>query len=173
MITDIHTLDQYIGKYVDLSEGEDGMAGFLVDVYDVVDYIPHPVRAVSLDYGYGFRVSADTVIRVLEAPDGQEPPKVENPVQLVHAVMDGRPCSDAGCANRGRALLAVRAMRVWRMRQEDAFWEYKYVRQVRGYAKSCLTSASDIAREARDEGAPPHIMEKMDAILKRAMEGQG
>lgn len=172
-ITDIHSLDQYIGRYVDLSEDGEGMAGFLVDVCDDVDYVPHPVRSVSLDYGYGMRVSENTVITTPDPPEGETAPRVENPVQIVHAILDGRPCSSAGCANRGRALLAVRAMRVWRMRQTDAYWQHAYVSKVRGYAKSCIQSAGEIAREARDEGAPPHILEMLDGIIDRERRADG
>jgi hypothetical protein len=172
VITDIHTLDQYIGRYVDLTENGEGMAGFLVDVCDEVDYIPHPVRSVTLDYGYGFRVSADTVIATPDPPEGLTSPRTENPVALVHGILDGRPCSDAGCANRGRALNSVRAMRVWRMRQTMAYWQHLYVSRARAFRDDPV-SLSDVRREAVHEGAPQEIIDHIDSIALRANKARG
>lgn len=169
MTTDIHALDQYVGQYVSLEENGEGMAGFVVDVYDKVEYAPHPVRSVVLDYGYGFSVSANTVITTPDAPGGETPPAVENPVQLVHAVLDGKPCSNAGCVNRGRALLAVRTMRIWRMRQDDAYWKHEYVNKAYGCMDDPV-SLGEIFSEARCEGAPAHILEKLESISELAQK---
>jgi hypothetical protein len=171
MTTDIHELDQYIGQYVSLDENGEGMAGFVVDVYDKVEYAPHPVRSVIMDYGYGFAVGAHTVITTPDPPEGEIAPSVENPVQLVHAVLDGKPCPNAGCVNRGRALLAVRAMRVWRLRQDDAYWKHEYVTRAYGCMDDPV-SMGDVIREARHEGAPPHILETMKSIAELANRGR-
>lgn len=171
MSTDIHALDQYIGRYVDLAENGEGMAGFLVDVCDEVDYIPHPVRSVTFDYGYGFRVSADTVVTTPDPPEGQAPPSTENPVDLIHGILDGRPCSDAGCVNRVGALRSVRAMRIWRMRQTMAYWQHIYVSRARAFRDDPV-SLSDVRREVVHEGAPQEIIDHIDSIALRAAKAR-
>lgn len=170
-MTDIHDLDRHIGRYVDLQEDGEGMAGFLIDVGDEVDYIPKPVRYVTLDYGFGMRVSADTALTFPEPPGDQQPPKVVSPVRAMHLAMHaGRPCVDeVNCAYEGRAVRALRAFREWRMRQSDAFWQHHFVREVRGYAQQGdMESVGEIMRDARDEGAPQHILDHLQIMADRA-----
>lgn len=171
MTTDIHGLDRYIGRYVSFSEGADGMAGWVVDVVDKIEYRPHPTRAVVLDYGYAFSVSDTTEIVVTAEPSQGDPKPewVRNPIEAMHEAMHrGSDCLDGtACAFIGHAYHALRAMRLWRMRQDDAYWKHHWVDKARSYAADPL-SVGEIYRDARDEGAPPHILDAIAAITNGA-----
>lgn len=178
-MTDINDLDRHIGRYVDLQDGEDGGSGFLVDVKDEVDYTPKPVRWISFDWGQGFPVSADTAMAFPDPPLGEEPPEFNNPIRAMHlAVHNGARCHDVeNCVHEGQSVRAMRALRIWRMKQTDAFWENQYVRKVRAYAKSGdAHDVGDIIRDATFEGAPPHMIDRMKRIateeLKQSAQGQ-
>jgi hypothetical protein len=77
--------------------------------------------------------------------------------------MDGRPCWDANCPNRARAFKAMRALRVWRMKQADQYWLHHYVKRLEVF-RDDPRSVDELIREARSEGAPPHILERMQTI---------
>lgn len=170
MTTDIHGLDRYIGQYVSLSEGVDGMAGWVVDVVDKVEYRPHPTRAVVLDYGYGFSVSETTEITLVtpSAQDGVRPYWAANPIDMVHKTMHaGSDCIDGdACVLAGQARQAVRDMRIWRLKQTNAYWKHHWVDKARGYAADPC-SVSEIYRDARDEGAPPHVLDAIEAVTRQ------
>ncbi len=118
-MTDIHDLDQHIGRYIDVQEGNFGAAGFLVNVLDRVEYVPEPVRWITLDWGQGVRVSADTVLTFPKIPKGEQVPRIVNPIQVMHDEMHGdRSCREGGgCAYRGLAIRALRGFRSWHMQQ--------------------------------------------------------
>ena len=129
-MTDINDLDQYIGKHVELIDPDgESAAGFLVQVHDAVDYIPHPVRSVMLDWGQGWRVGESTEVNVLRVPDGQDPPQVTGGIDVLHEFAHDGGCPDMNCRTRARRQL--RALREWRMRQEHAYWQHRFVRQAR------------------------------------------
>lgn len=173
MTTDIHDLDQYIGQYVSVTQGEGGGSGFVVDVADQVDYIPEPIRWITFDYGMGWPISADTEIVMDEPPTGQQAPEgVENPVQVIHLAMhaDGQCPDEKRCLYIARARKGLRALRIWRMKQSDQYWKNQYVNRLRRLLDDPV-SVGDILREARHEGCPPHIQDHMQAIVDRAAEG--
>lgn len=172
--TDINDLDRLIGRYVSISQGTDGMAGFVVEVSDKVTYEPEPRRVVVLDYGYGFPVGADTIVWLTVPPDGETAPRVENPIDVVHQTMhdsDGGQCPmpDRVCSYLVLASASMRAFRVWQMRQQDAYWKNVWVRRAKGFQGDPL-SVSEIEREARDEGAPPHILEAIKQLYTATTE---
>lgn len=164
MSTDIHALDQYIGRYVTISEGAEGAAGFLVDVNNDVNYDGGAHRWVTLDWGQGWPVRETTEINLAQPLDGQVAPEVENPIQIVHQQMDGRPCSDAACPNAARAPQAMRALRVWQAKQADQYWVHHYVDRLKALLDDPV-SVGDLLRDARIEGAPPHIVERMQSLV--------
>lgn len=174
--TDIHDLDRYIGHYVDIAEGDHGMAGFVIDVVDKVEYTPEPHRVILVDYGYGFPVGADTVIIEVSAPPGATAPTVENPIDAMHQAMheedDSRCFIPALCPYAGRSAAALHAFRIWRMKQNDAYWIQNWVNRARDYDD---ISVDEIIRDARHEGAPLHILDLMrrDAERTRAAKTDG
>lgn len=164
MTTDIHALDQYIGRYVSISEGAEGAAGYIVDVGDNVNYDGGAHRWVTLDWGQGWPVRATTVIAPALPPTGQVAPEVENPVQIIHQQMDGKPCSDLDCPNRMRAPKVMRALRAWQARQADQYWIHHYMDKLKSLLDDPV-SVGDILREARHEGVPPHILKRMELLV--------
>lgn len=171
-MTDIHDLDRHIGRYVSLEEGGEGMSGFLVDVADEVDYIPKPVRHVMLDYGYGFRVSEDTELIFPEPPADQRAPEVMGPVRLMHLAMHRdvdcpSPSGVENCTYEGMAVRALRQLRIWRMRQSDAYWQHRFVRRVREM-RSDPAGVTTLIEQAAGEGAPEHILDHLQIIATRA-----
>lgn len=165
MTTDIHALDQYIGNYVDISEGEHGAAGFLVNVSDNVNYNDGDAfRWVTLDWGHGWPIRATTRITMAQPPAKEAAPITENPVQIIHQQMDGHPCSDPDCPNRTRALKVMRALRAWQARQNDQHWIHHYLDKLKSLLDDPV-SVGDLLREARSEGAPPHILDRMQSLV--------
>lgn len=164
MTPDIHSLDQYIGHYVVISEGHEGASGWLVDVSDDVKYDGGPHRWVSLDWGQGWPVRETTEIVLGQPPEGEPAPEVENPIQLIHQQMDGRPCADALCPNLARAPKVMRAIRVWQMKQSDHYWVHHYVKPLKNLLADPV-SVGDLLRDARSEGAPPHILDRMQSLV--------
>lgn len=174
-MTDINDLDRHIGRYVDFSQGDDGAAGFLVDIDDLVEYDPKPTRWITFDWGQGWPVTEDTEMSFPDPPKGGEKPSMVNPVRAVHLAMhDGGECRNAEtCDYEGLAIRAVRGFRNWRIRQCDAYWENKYVRRVYGYAEDGNThEMGEVIREAERREAPPHMIERMEAIAEKCLEGQ-
>lgn len=167
-MTDINDLDRHIGAYVDLSEGEHGAAGFLVDVSDDVKYEPRPVRWVALDWGQGWPVSADTAITVLAEPPAGEhlPESVRNPIQVMHEAMHAESeCADRShCPEAASARTALKAFRRWQERQSEQYWVHTYVNRVKGGLNDA-DFTSNFIRDARSEGAPPHIIERMQSLV--------
>lgn len=172
-MTDIHDLDQYTGRYVTLTDPDgESAAGYLVRVLDDVDYIPYPVRHVVLDWGQGWRVSEDTEVLVAkQSPDGQQIPDFSSPLDVLHrAAHPAGACPDFNCDVRARRQL--RALRVWRMKQEDAYWQHKYVRRVREL-RDDLEQVARVIAEADREGAPPRILDHLEIVATRAQKAAG
>lgn len=174
MSTDIHDLDRHIGRYVTLTEGSESAAGFLVDVVDDVKYEPRPVRWIALDWGQGWPVSADTMVTVSpEPPAGESKPDgVQNPIDVMHRAMhDGGDCPEGTrCLKPTYAHTALRSFRQWQEKQSDRYWVHHYVNRVKAVLGDD-NSVSDLIRDAKSEGAPPHIVERMQDILDRAAKG--
>lgn len=170
---DINDLDRHVGQYVDLQNADEGAAGYLVDIQDEVHYEPGPTRWVVFDWGQSFPVSAETVITFPEPPEGETPPDFINPVRAVHLAMhDEASCADAAnCAYEEQAVRALKALRIWRMKQTDALWENRYVRRVRSYAETGDGhDVGEIIRDAVHEGAPPHMIDRMKTVASRILE---
>jgi hypothetical protein len=167
-VSDIHDLDRHIGRYVTLAEGEASAAGFLVDVIDDVKYDPRPVRWITLDWGQGWPVSADTAITVApEPPAGESLPNgVQNPIDVMHRAMHaGSDCTEgARCLKSTYAYAALRAFREWQERQSDRYWVHHYVDRVKASPDDDRL-ASNLIREAKSEGAPPHIIDCMQSLV--------
>lgn len=174
MTTDIHSLDQFIGRYVSMSNGADGMAGFVVNVLDKVEYTPEPVRVVVLDYGMGFPVGADTEINIAVPPDEEVAPNVENPIEAAHQAMHEAAKNDClippFCPYAEQSVAALRALRLWRMERDDAHWKKIWVDRAEAFRHD-LCSVDEILRDAQDAGAPPHILDSIRAIADKAREG--
>lgn len=167
MTTDIHDLDQYIRKYVDIDDsGHGGASGYVVDIDDNVTYSQGPSRWITLDWGQGWLIRPTTRIAVIEPPPGTEVPMVGNPIDIIHAQMDGRPCPGPDCVNRERAPKAMRALRAWRARQSDQYWIHHFVRPLKSFLGD-PSAVDDLLREARSEGAPPHVVERMESMTNR------
>lgn len=166
-MTDIHDLDQYIGKYISLTDPDgEGAAGFLVKVHDEVDYIPHPVRSVMLDWGVGWRISEETDVNPYpSAPDGQKAPQVVSGIDVLHEFAHDGGCPDMNC--RVRARRQLRALRIWRMQQDDAYWKYRYIRAARQVG-SDPDAISYLIEEAIQEGAPEEVVDGIRIIRERA-----
>lgn len=171
-MTDINDLDQYLGRYVVLTDPDgESAAGFLVQIHDAVDYIPYPVRSVMLDWGQGWRIGEPTEVDVYPAsPDGRKSITVPNGIDVLHkAAHEGR-CPDMNCWVRARTQL--RELRRWRMKQEDAYWQHKYIRRVRENRDDPDAVANLISRAAK-EGAPGHIIDNLKIIAMRAAKATG
>jgi hypothetical protein len=166
-VTDINDLDQYLGRYVTLTDPDgESAAGFLVRIHDAVDYIPHPVRTVMLDWGQGWRIGEDTDVDVLPgAPEGQQPPQVLSGIDILHEFAHDGGCPDMNC--RVRARVQLRELRRWRMKQEDAYWTYKYVRRARAHRDDPDAVAHLIERAVR-ECAPMRVVDHLRIIAERA-----
>ena len=166
-MTDIHDLDQYVGRYVALTDPDgESAAGFLVKVHDEVDYIPHPVRSIMLDWGAGWRVGEQTEVDVFPAaPSGETPPKVIGAIDVLHEWAHDGGCPDGNCRMRARRQL--RALRIWRMRQEDAYWQYAYVRAARN-VRGDSGAVDELIERAVREGAPEHFIDHLRIIAERA-----
>lgn len=170
-MTDINDLDQYLGKYVELIDPDgESAAGFLVKIHDEVDYIPYPVRTVMLDWGQGWRIGESTEVNILPAPDGQQAPQVISGIDVLHEFAHDGGCPDMNC--RIRARRQFRALREWRMKQEDAYWQYRFVRQVRENRDDPEKVAS-VLELAVQEGAPENIMDHLRIIAARSAKAAG
>lgn len=170
-MTDIHDLDRYIGRYVVISEGNEGGAGYLVDVSDNVNYDGDAFRWVTFDWGQGWPVREKTEITLADPPAGEAAPGVENPIDVMHEAIhasDGTSCesSDLSCVSAMRAYGALAAFRRWRMKQADQYWMHHYVDKLLALRNDPV-SVTDLIREARSEGAPPHILERMQEVVDR------
>lgn len=69
-----------------------------------------------------------------------------------------------------RARLTADEIAAWTTKAlevSDRYWEKAYVREAEGYI-DCPTSVGDIYRDARDDGAPQHILDRLEAISVRA-----
>lgn len=166
--TDIHALDLLVGRFVSISEGPDGMAGWVVEISDKVTYEPDPRRAIVLDYGYGYPVGADTEVRLTVPPADDPAPAVTNPVEAAHQAMheaDGDQClmPDYHCRYVALATASVHAFRVWQMKQQDAYWKNVWVAKAKAF-KDDPCSVGEIFSDARCEGAPAHILEAIQAV---------
>lgn len=172
-MTDINDLDRHIGRYVDLSSKGEGASGFLVDVLDEIDYIPEPVRWVTLDWGQGWRVGSDTVISFPEPPHDEEC-DIVGPVRRIHLAMHGdRQCEKPDiCTFEGMAVLAVRETRVWRMKQSRAYWQHRYISRARGM-KTDPDGIERLIQESIAEGAPMEFVEHLQIIKHRALMATG
>lgn len=172
-MTDIHDLDRHIGRYVSLEEDGDSASGFLVDVHDEVDYTPNQVRWIVLDWGQGWRVSERTVLTFPGAPDG-ETCTVVGPVRRIHLVMHGeRVCrTPEHCTFEGMAVRAVREIRIWRMKQNRAYWQWRYLGRAR---QESAVGVEGLIAEAVSEGAPAEFVDHLQIVKQRAVkkEGQG
>lgn len=166
-MTDINDLDQYLGKYVSLTDPDgEGAAGFLVQVLDEVDYIPYPVRTVVLDWGQGWRVGESTEVDACQAaPDGQEAPRVTGGIDVLHEFAHDGGCPDGNC--RVRARRQLRALREWRMKQENAYWQHRFVRRVRKNRED-PAAVAHVIRQAEEEGAPQDILDHLQILAERA-----
>lgn len=174
MTTDIHSLDRYIGRYVSMSNGVDGMAGYAVNVLDKVEYTPGPVRVVVLNYGFGFPVGADTEIDLAVPPNGEVAPEVENPIVALHRALhadDSTKCIGPECPHGTRSTVALRSFRVWQMRQSDQYWKNVWVDKAEAFRHDPC-SVGEILRDAGEQGAPPHILDSIRAIAEKAREGE-
>lgn len=165
-MTDFNDLDQYLGKYIELIDPDgESAAGFLVKIHDEVDYIPHPVRTILLDWGQGWRVGESTEVNVLPAPEGQKAPQVISGIDILHNFAHDGGCPDRNC--RVRARRQLRALREWRMQQEDAYWQHRFVRRVRENRDDPAT-VTYILGQAVEEGAPQLILDHLRNIATRA-----
>ena len=171
-MADFNDLDQFLGRYVSMTNPDgESAAGFLVKIHDEVDYIPEPVRSVMLDWGQGFRVGEDTEVDVFPAsPDGRKAIQVANQIDVLHEFAHAGGCPDMNC--RVRARVQLRALRVWRMKQEDAYWQHKYVRAARR-AKGDPVVVTYILGQATQEGAPESILDHILVIAERAKKAAG
>lgn len=169
MSTDIHGLDRHIGRYAVLTNGQDSAAGFIVNVLDEVHYNPEPCRWITLDWGQGWPVTRDTTISIEEPPAGEKlPGGVRNPIEEMHQALhsDTSACRvpDGRCPYARQSATGLRTFRLWRQRQGDAYWMHVWVERARGYAGHDDGSVSEIYRGARNEGAPVHILEMIEAL---------
>lgn len=166
-MTDINDLDQYLGRYVVLTDPDgQSAAGFLTQIHDAVDYIPEPARSVMLDWGQGWRIGKSTEVDVFPAsPDGQKSVQVISGIDVLHEFAHDGGCPDGNC--RMRARRQFRALREWRMKQEDAYWQHKYVRAARR-AKGNPAAVTYILGQAVSEGAPEGILDHILVIAERA-----
>lgn len=171
MSTDIHGLDQYIGRYIAISEGSEGAAGWLVDVADDVKYDGGPHRWVTFDWGQGWLVRETTEITLGEPPAGETAPEVENPIEMMHQAMhrsDGSRCQiPSFCPFRMHLPSALRDFREWQMKQGDQYWVCHYVKRLKGFLGDPV-SVGELLRDARAEGVPPHILERMQNLVNYA-----
>lgn len=167
-MTDINDLDQYLGKYIELIDPDgESAAGFLVKIYDEVDYVPYPVRTVTLDWGQGWRVGPETEVNVAPAPQGQKAPQIISGIDVLHEFAHEGGCPDMNCRIRARRQL--RALREWRMRQEDGYWQHRFVRRVRENRED-PAAVAHVIREAEQEGAPQHILDHLQIMAERAFK---
>ncbi|MFE0472741.1 hypothetical protein ACFW2V_14100 [Streptomyces sp. NPDC058947] len=173
-MSDIHDLDRYIGRYITLTEGGDSAAGFLVDVVDDVRYAPRPVRWVTLDWGQGWPVTAETAITVAPEPPAGErlPDSVQNPIDVMHLAMHaGGNCTEgAHCLKATYAYTALRSFRQWQERQSDRYWVHHYVDRMKADPGNERFTAR-LIQEARAEGAPQHIVERMQSLADHVQKG--
>lgn len=168
-MTDIHDLDQYVGRYIVLTDPDgESAAGFLVKVHDEVDYVPHPVRSIMLGWGQGWRVGEDTQIDVFPAgPNGEDAPKVLSAIDVLHEWAHEGGCPDGNC--RVRARRQLRALRIWRMRQENVYWQYTYLRAARK-VKDDLAAVNRLIEQAMEEGAPAEFIDHLISVGARAQK---
>lgn len=173
IVTDIHDLDQYVGRYVSITSlnGEGG-SGYVTKVADIVDYPDGtPSRAVGFDWGGGWLVDENTAIEEIESPDQYEPGLIRNPIEVMHEAMhaaDRTSCIGPECPHAGHAIVSLRAFRAWQEKQDDKYWKYRHIRKLRAHLED-LASIEEILSDARGEGAPPHIMDQLEAIALRAL----
>jgi hypothetical protein len=169
--TDLHDLDKFIGRYVVISEGPNGAAGWLVDVSDDVKYDGGAHRWVALDWGQGWPVRETTEIIPGKPPAGETAPEVENPIEVMHRAMhrsDGSRCRIPALCPFGKHLpLALRDFREWQAKQGDQYWVHHYVKRLKGFLGDPI-SVGELLRDARAEGAPPHILERMQSMVDYA-----
>lgn len=169
-MTDINDLDQYLGRYVVLTDPDgESAAGFLVKIHDEIDYVPHPMRSVMLDWGQGWRIGESTEVDVYPGdptqPDGPKVYPVTSGIDILHEFAHDGGCPDMNC--RVRARRQLRALREWRMKQEDAYWQHRYVRRVRENREDPAAVAY-IIRQAHEEGAPENILDHLQILAERA-----
>lgn len=165
-MTDINDLDQYLGKYVELIDPDgESAAGFLVKIHDEIDYIPYPVRTVMLDWGQGWRIGESTEVNIVPAPEGQEAPKVISGIDVLHRAIHRDGCPGLNC--RTQARIQLRALREWRMKQESAYWQHRFVRRVRENRED-PAAVAHVIRQAEEEGAPQDILDHLQILAERA-----
>lgn len=174
-MTDINDLDQYVGRYVALTDPDgESAAGFLVQIHDAVDYVPHPVRSVMLDWGQGWRIGESTEVDVYPAdptqPGGPKVHPVTSGIDVLHEAAHEGECPDMNC--RVRARRQLRALRIWRMKQDNAYWQHRFVRQVRENRDN-LAAVTSILNQAIQEGAPEEILEHLRIIAMRSAKAAG
>jgi len=165
-VTDINDLDQYLGKYIELIDPDgESAAGFLVRIYDEIDYIPEPVRTVMLDWGQGWRIGESTEVNIIPTPEGSRPPQVIGGIDVLHEFAHDGGCPDANC--RVRARRQLRALREWRMKQENAYWQHRFVRRVRENRED-PAAVAHVIQEAEGEGVPQDILDHLQILAERA-----
>lgn len=175
-MTDIHALDQYIGRHVRVTDrnGEGG-SGWVVDVEDSLDYIDRkPTRFIGFDWGGGWRIGENTVIEEVEPREGDDPGFIEGPIQAMHGAMheaDDTVCIGPECPHGSRSATALRAFRIWRMKRSDAYWRNEYVNRAYAFSGDPV-STGQILRKATEEGAPSYVLDMLKAIAERAQGGK-
>lgn len=172
MSTDINDLDQYLGRYVDLTDPDgESAAGFLVKIHDEIDYIPYPVRSVTLDWGQGWRIGESTEVNVHPAdptqPDGLKVYPVVSGIDVLHEAAHSGECPDMNC--RVRARRQLRALREWKMKADPAYWQHRFVRKLRENREDPAAVAY-IVRQAHEEKAPEDILDLLQTLAERAYE---
>lgn len=165
-MTDINDIDQYLGKYIELIDPDgESAAGFLVKIHDEIDYIPEPVRTVMLEWGQGWRIGESTEVNIIPAPEGSRPPQVISGIDVLHEFAHDGWCPDENC--RVRARRQLRALREWRMKQENAYWQHRFVRRARENRED-PGAVVHVIRQAEEEGAPQDILDHLQILAERA-----
>lgn len=172
MTTDIHDLDRHVGRYVSITSANgEGGSGYVTKIGDAVDYPEGvPSRAVGFDWGGGWLVDENTVVEEIEPLDQYEPGLIRNPIEVMHEAMhaaDRTVCIGPECPHGSRATVALRAFRAWQVKQGDKYWKYQHIQKLRAHLED-PASIGEILGDARHEGAPPHIMDQLEAIAERA-----
>lgn len=167
-MTDINDLDQYIGRYVTITDPDGkGCSGFIVEVFDEVHYDPHPTRTIVTDYGYGWPVGEATDVNVLPAsPYGEKPPQVTGAIDVLHQAAHSGKCPDGNC--RVRARTQVRAFREWRMKATREYWDHRYLEKVRYYVKAGdMPALMGVIDKMVGEGASDQVVAHFKALADR------
>lgn len=133
-------------------------------------------RWVTLDWGMGWSVSADTVITVgPEPPAWENPPTVQSPIEAMHQAMHaGGGCTEGvRCPKAMQARVALRAFREWQEKQSESYWEHKYMKPLRRrVAQGDYSGAASIVASAEADGAPEYILDRMRPLACQAPQGR-